>query len=142
MAEILHQLVVRATATRVLAALTTAAGLDSWWTMTSAVTGGGSVFAFGFGPEYDWRAQVVRMGSDGVEWEFTRADGDWTGTRVGFGLKEADGLTTVCFSHRGWAEANEHFRVTSFCWALYLRHLKRYVEAGVVIPYSERLEGS
>lgn len=44
------------------------------------------------------------------------------------------------FWHRGWLEANVHYRTSSFCWAMYLRLLKRWVEAGEVVPYERRLE--
>ena len=29
---------------------------------------------------------------------------------------------------------------STFCWAMYLRLLKRFVEAGEVVPYAERLD--
>ena len=42
------------------------------------------------------------------------------------------------FSHTGWPSANEHFRVSSYCWAMYLRVLRRYLEHGEVVPYEQR----
>jgi hypothetical protein len=33
-----------------------------------------------------------------------------------------------------------HYRTSSFCWAMYLRLLKRYVEHGEVVPYEKRLD--
>ncbi|MCH8956850.1 SRPBCC domain-containing protein, partial [candidate division KSB1 bacterium] len=37
-------------------------------------------------------------------------------------------------------EANEHYRVSCYCWAMYLRLLKRYVEHGETVPYEDRLD--
>ena len=76
MAEILHRFVIHAPVGRVYEALVTPAGLDSWWTATSAELDG--VYEFGFGPEYEWRAAVVGRKLDSmIEWEFTVAMDDW-----------------------------------------------------------------
>ncbi len=142
MPDITHEFPVSAPPPRVFQAMATPAGLDAWWTLTSAgdpVPGG--VYALGFGPGYDWEAVVRSVTPDvALEWELTKADEDWTGTRVGFRLDPAGGLTSVRFHHTGWREANRHYRVSSFCWAMYLRLLKRYVESGDRVPYSKRLE--
>ncbi|HMY76632.1 MAG TPA: SRPBCC domain-containing protein, partial [Blastocatellia bacterium] len=70
----------------------------------------------------------------------TVAMDDWMNARVGFRLEERDGATQVRFHHTGWPEASEHYRISSFCWAMYLRLLKRYVEFGEVVPYDQRLD--
>ncbi len=49
-------------------------------------------------------------------------------------------MTQVRFSHSGWADANDHYHTSCFCWAMYLRILKRYVEHGELVPYEKRLE--
>ncbi len=59
---------------------------------------------------------------------------------MGFALAPMEGGTHVAFSHTGWPAANAHFRTSSFCWAMYLRLFKRYVEAGEVVPYARRLD--
>ncbi len=79
------------------------------------------------------------------ELRITRADPDWDGTSVGFQLTPRDRspegtATTVRFHHRGWREENEHSRVSCYCWAMYLRILKRYLEHGERVPYSEWLD--
>ena len=137
MVEIRHRFPIRAPMDRVYLAVTTPAGLNAWWTLTasgSAVVG--TEYEFGFGPGFGWRAVVVQCDGRTVEWEFTVASDDWVGTRVGFTLEGAE----VDFWHTGWAEATPHFRGTSYCWAMYLRLLKRWVEHGEAIPYEQRLE--
>jgi hypothetical protein len=74
------------------------------------------------------------------ELRLTRSHEDWAGTRVGFALQERNGQTQVRFHHLGWPSANEHYRISCYCWAMYLRLLKRYVEYGEVVPYEKRLE--
>jgi len=53
---------------------------------------------------------------------------------------EAEGeATRVRFSHSGWGSESEHFRVSSYCWAMYLRVMRRFVESGEQVPYEDRL---
>jgi len=142
MSDIRHEFSISAPPAQVFKAMATPAGLDAWWTLTSdGEPVAGRTYSLGFGPGYDWEAVVRSVTPDvELEWEFTKADGDWTGTRVGFKLEPGGGLTRVLFHHDGWREANRHYRVSSFCWAMYLRLLKRYVEAGERVPYANRLD--
>lgn len=142
MADIFHDFPVKASPASVFQAVTTSAGLDAWWTKRS---GGkpiaGTEYQLWFGPEYDWRAEVSNCATNSeFELRMTHAEDDWRGTRVGFRLDEKDGITHVLFHHLGWREANQHFRTSSYCWAMYLRLLKRYVEHGEIVPYEQRLE--
>ena len=141
MVDILHDLPIRAPLERVFAAVSEPKGLDAWWTLQSKGTPRqGEEYVLWFGPEYDWRARVTRCRPPGeFELEVTRADADWTGTRVGFRLEPRDRATWLEFSHVGWKSPNEHYRVSCNCWALYLRHLRRHLETGETVPYEERL---
>lgn len=142
MADILHRFPIRASADLVFAAFSSCEGLDAWWTLRSAgVPELGAVYVLDFGPGYEWRGTVTRCAPGrAFEWTMTGAMADWVGSRVGCVLTEEAGVTTVDFYHAGWAEATEHFRVSSYCWAMYLRLLRRYVEFGEVVPYATRLD--
>lgn len=101
----------------------------------------GASYELDFGPDYLWRAVVTRsMPGEAFELRLTQADSDWTGTLVGFDLSPSASGTQVRFSHRGWPEANEHYRTSCHCWALYLRILRRYLEFGETVPYDQRLD--
>lgn len=65
---------------------------------------------------------------------------DWNGSHVIFELAPHEIGTWVRFQHLGWPDANEHYRVSNFCWAMYLRLLRRYLEHDDVVPYDQRLE--
>jgi len=142
MADIVHHFPIRAPARKVFDAISTAAGLDTWWTKScSGQPEDGAIYELGFGPGYDWRAQVSRFNpSREFELRLSSAQQDWQGTRVGFELEEKDGTTQVRFHHAGWKESNEHYKVSCYCWAMYLRLLKRYLEHGEVVPYENRLD--
>lgn len=142
MADILHRFPIKGSAERIFHAVSTPAGLDRWWTKRSyGRPEAGEEYALWFGPEYDWRAVVTRcVPPREFEMKLTGAQEDWLGTRVGFVLEENEGLTQVSFRHLGWPESNEHYRVSCYCWAMYLRLLKRYVELDEVVPYEDRLD--
>ncbi len=139
MADILHDLEIQATPERVFEAVSTAAGLDQWWTKTCAgEPAEGAVFTLGFG-SVEWRARVTRCEPGAAfELELTDAQEDWLGTRVGFALAADGDATAVRFHHTGWPQANAHYRQSNYCWAMYLGHMARAVEDGVFVPYEER----
>jgi uncharacterized protein YndB with AHSA1/START domain len=142
MADIFLDFPIKASQDRVFQAVSTPDGLDRWWTKQSAgVAAEGAEFELGFGPEYDWRAKVTRCVADSeFELQMTRADADWIGTRVGFRLDSRAGLTQVRFYHTGWPSQNEHWRISCFCWPMYLRVLRRHLEHGEFVLYEDRLD--
>ena len=74
------------------------------------------------------------------ELEITRAGADWVDTRVGFDITGQGTTSQVRFSHTGWPQSNEHYRVSCYCWPMYLRILRRYLEHGETVPYEQRLD--
>lgn len=93
------------------------------------------------GPDYLWHAVVtVARPGEAFELRLTDADQDWNNTIVGFDFSALGAGTLVRFHHRGWPEPNEHYRISCHCWALYLRILRRHLEAGEVVPYDRRLD--
>ena len=142
MPDIYHDFPIAVEPRRVFEAISAPSGLDQWWTKTSGGSAQeGAEYTLGFGPEYDWKARVSLCERDKkFELEMTRADADWTGTRVGFELVATDSGTQLRFRHVGWPTPNEHFRTSTFCWAMYLRVLKRYLEFGERVAYERRLD--
>lgn len=141
-AAIVHDFPIKTTRDAVFQAVSSPAGLDRWWTKRSAgEPSDGASYELSFGPQYDWRGRVVRCTpSSEFELEIVKADRDWLGTRVAFRLENRNGATWVHFSHSGWPSRNEHYRVSCYCWAMYLRILRRYLEHGESVPYESRLD--
>ena len=142
MPDILSDFPIKAPMGDVFRAVSTPGGLDQWWTKrSSGVPVLGAEYDLWFGPEYDWRARVSRSTAPRqFELDITRADPEWVGTRVGFELAEAGGMTQVRFYHTGWPEATGHYRISCYCWPMYLRILRRYLEHGETVPYEQRLD--
>ena len=140
MVDIHHNLIVHASREKVFEAFCTPNGLDSWWTLqSSGIPEIGNIYTFYFGPEYDWRAEIAHVirGRE-LTWKMVTAMDDWMETSVGFTLEEKEEKTHIHFFHLGWAEASEHFGITTFYWGQLLNGLKNYVEKGIVIPHSNR----
>ena len=89
MADILQDFPVHARPHRVFEAISTPDGLNNWWTRTSAGKPiEGTEYELNFTPDYHWRAVVACCVTDSeFELQITKADGDWTGTFVGFRLE-------------------------------------------------------
>ena len=141
MPDILQDFVIQAPLERVSEAVSQPALIDEWWTLrASGRPEPGATYELDFGPEHRWLAVVTTCEPPtSFELRLTRADADWTGTRVGFELAGAGSATLVRFHHRGWPEANAHYRTSCHCWALYLRVLRRHLEHGESVPYDRRL---
>jgi hypothetical protein len=142
MADIVMDFRVNARTDRVFPAVSTGRGLESWWTKQSlGEPTMGAEFQLGFGPKHDWRATVTRCAANSeFELQLVRADEDWMQTRVGFRLEAAGGATNVHFHHTGWPTANEHWRFSVYCWAMYLRLMRRHIEHDELVPYEKRLD--
>lgn len=140
MPDIHHSFVVKAAPSKVFEAMTSVKGLGSWWPLSSKGEPKlNEVYTFYFGPEYDWRGQVIHVIPDKeLTWKMTQCSDDWVGTEVGFILTSENSDTRIRFFHKGWQEVSDHFEISSFCWAMLLSGMKNYVEKGIVIPHAER----
>ena len=141
MADIFHDLPIRASANDVFDMASKPARLDEWWTLTSRGTPElGATYRLFFGEEYDWRARVTACEpGKRFELELTDAMPDWIGTRVSFELEPNGDTTMLRFAHTGWPSATPHYRTSNCCWAMYLRILRRHLEHGERVPYDRRL---
>jgi uncharacterized protein YndB with AHSA1/START domain len=158
MPDIFHQFPVFAPVSEVFKAVSTPEGLDAWWTLSSkGEPVAGNIYELFFGEGYDWRARVSTcVAGKIIAFSIYDSLPDWENSIVRFELTEessssSDGetsaisassaaITQVRFSHTGWREENDHYRISSFCWAMYLRLLKKYCEEGTVVEYAKRLD--
>jgi uncharacterized protein YndB with AHSA1/START domain len=139
--DIVHYFQVNSPIEAVYQAVSTSRGISKWWSKdASGHAETGALLELDFGPDYQWQAQVSLMvPPNEFELTMTRADPDWMDSTVSFELAPCENGTNVKFYHRGWKEANEHYYISCYCWAMYLRLLKRFVEHGELVDYSERL---
>ena len=142
MPDIIQEFSVKAPPDRVFQAFATPGGLEKWWTKeSSGESREGGTFRLYFGPEFEWQGRVTRhIPPHAFEIQITQAHPDWIGTVVGCELTTENDGTRIRFYHNGWPEQNEHWRVSCYCWAMYLRILRRNLEHGETVEYEKRLD--
>ncbi|MEQ1763530.1 MAG: SRPBCC domain-containing protein [Pyrinomonadaceae bacterium] len=140
MPTIYHDLTISAPISKVFEGVTNPALIDVWWTRKcQGIPKIGEEYTLDFSPECIWKAVVSECKTDECfELTMTDAMEDWLGSRLRFSVDARENGTKLRFEHKGWAEVSEHFRISSYCWAVYLNVLKKHLETGVVIPYEER----
>lgn len=116
--------------------------LDEWW--TKKCKGKPALkesYELYFSPEHIWKAEVTKCDPPhAFELTLIEAHEDWLATRVGFKLRpQGDGISME-FYHDQWKEENEHYKISCYCWPVYMRTLKYYLERGVRVPYEQRLD--
>lgn len=123
-------------------AISTAAGLASFWTTDSkAEPKVGSVAVFGFGAaRLEMRVDEVSPGRR-IAWtclsDFPMSPFCWEGTTVSWDVNADDhGETRVLLQHGSWPDTlpQAELASTAFTWALILRALKAYAETGTPQP--------
>lgn len=138
--DIYHDLIIKATAREVFNKITSPEHLVNWWPLRcSGRRESGATYNFYFSPEYNWYGKVVTCNPNAAfHIKMTKADAGWNNTTLAFDLEENGDMIIVKFAHTCFQECNHHFRRTSFCWAILLNNLKKYIEKGIVVPFEER----
>lgn len=131
---------------KVLAAVTTAAGVAGWWNPASGNPGRGEELLITF-PNGFVRLRVEQArppqadGKARVHWLCTACDvvPDWEGTRIEFDLAPGlNGNTQLAFQHNGLTPALPCFDMCERGWDRYLPSLKAYAETGIGFPNQTR----
>lgn len=134
----LHAIAIEAAPAKVYRALTTAPGLQGWWTgdaKAQARVRSVAVFGFGGGATV-FRMRIVKLApGKRVEWRCLGDDKEWKGTRLRFKLKRRKGGgTELRFTHAGWRSTKGWFRLCNTTWGALMFYLKGYVETGKKRP--------
>lgn len=148
MHEIVHELTIAAEPQAVYDAVTTQAGLASWWTTDVTATQAVDTEAtFGFAAH----SVVLTMRVDLLEppelvhWECVAGPDEWVDTKVAFRIEgidtdddgSPDGGTRVRFWHGEWEYDDGLLPSASFEWAMHLDSLRRFLETGTGSPRTD-----
>jgi len=141
MADIYHTFIINSSLAEVFNGISTPKGLNIWWTKKSEGKPiVGTTYKLNFGEQYQWEAIVTKSKLNELfELQMTKADEEWTKTKIGFLLTAKKNFTEVSFYHKGWQNKSENYKFSSYCWAMYLRILKRNIEYRDEVPYEKRL---
>jgi uncharacterized protein YndB with AHSA1/START domain len=133
MADIHHEIKVKAPRESVQTALTRPEALSAWQGGQVARSDQTWRFSFAGGPDFVWAIEAEEPGR--VLWRCLQGPGDAPGTEAVFMLSPTgDGRTLVEFAHRGWPHAGGNFRKCNTHWGVLLHHLRQYAESGVAAP--------
>lgn len=137
MADILHQLPIRASVSQVYHALTDQKGLSHWWSRSvSAEPLVNSILQLTF----DHGNTIVRLKvvklipNRSVVWHCISGYPEWEDTQISFDLEATKEGMLLHLSHRGWRRTTGHFAKSNFEWAKYLVSLRNYLEKGKGFP--------
>lgn len=138
--NIYHNLLIKASPKQVFDAVSQPEHLNNWWSLKSSGKPElNSEYNLNFTDKYNWFCRVSKVKVNAsFHLKMTESDEDWMPTTFGFELEPKDNGTYLRFNHQNWPENNDHFKHSSFCWALLLNGLKNYLEKGIVIPFESR----
>nr|NNC46678.1 SRPBCC domain-containing protein [Winogradskyella sp.] len=138
--HIYHNFEIKSDLSSVYNAIALPEELVKWWPLKcSGLPKEGEVYNFNFTDDYNWYAKVKSCKQDHhIHYKMTASDADWNPTTFGLDLLEKPKSVLVKFWHKDWPNDNDHYKKSSFCWALLLNGLKNYLEKGIVIPFEER----
>jgi len=131
MADLHHQIPIKASPEQVYAALTSAKGLRGWWTADSKTdneVGGSAEFGF------DKRSTVFRMTIEDLQpgklvvWKCRGDHPEWSGTRLTWKMSAENGMTVLRFTQEGWKAVTEMYAICNTSWGELMYRLKDYVE--------------
>ena len=135
MADIYHQVGVKADITDVYNAITTLEGLSSWWTDTTGETDQGGQLNFLFN-EHVVEMVILKLAPDNkVVWQCIAKDGEWKDTIITFDLIKTGKQIFINFSHTNWLEQSDLCSHCSTKWAVFMLSLKAYLETGNGQPF-------
>jgi len=136
MADILHEVGIKASPSEVYKALATREGAANWWandTRGESKVGGVLTFRFTMqGVEkgvIDMKVLELTP-NQRVLWEVVGGPEEWIGTKVSYDLRQEDAWCLVSFKHEGWAEPVPFMHHCTTKWGSYLMSLKALVETG------------
>jgi hypothetical protein len=139
MAEILLRVPVDAEAKAAYDTVATSEGISGWWNNhTEGPDGVGSTMKITF-PDapatFDFEV-TEEVPGERVAWRCLAGPPEWVGTTLSFDVQtDADGNTSVLFSHDGWGSTEDSFPFIAYSWAQMLPRLKKLAETRERDPF-------
>ena len=140
MADIKHQVGMKAPAEKVYKAITEEAGLKGWFSehSTAEAKVDGKVNVSFFNNAMVFGFKVVELKEDNqVVWMVEGGPPDWTDTKITWSLMEKDGQTMLEFVHSGFDSTEGGFGMFNYNWGWYITSMKFYLEKGEGMPHTD-----
>jgi uncharacterized protein YndB with AHSA1/START domain len=141
MADILHEVGVKASPLKIYRHLTDPKLISKWWTKTTGSAEKGGELQFWFGKDFCFRMTVIDLKKGKkVIWRNHKGSGEWSNTKIQFKLKREGSQTLIHFSHTGWKKQSETFRHCNTKWAVFMVSLKELMDKGRGKPYPRDIQ--
>jgi len=138
MAEIVHEVNIKAPREKVFEAISTSEGVKSWWTDDALVEpklGGKAEFGFHGRQTVFTMETTIFDRNEELTWKCLNGPGEWIGTSVTWLLTPKDGETQVRLEHINWRKTDGDFPSVKETWGKLVKILKDHVEGRNPGPY-------
>jgi uncharacterized protein YndB with AHSA1/START domain len=135
MADIYHQIGVKADNDKVYSAISTLEGLSGWWTDATGNTQKGGKLYFHFNDASIEMIITELVPAKKVVWQCSEKEGEWKDTIITFELEKTGDQVFINFSHKNWVQQTSLCSHCSTKWAVFLLSLKDYLEKGQGQPF-------
>ena len=144
MKKIIHFLRIHASPESVFHAITTEAGLSSWWSTAVSIDQADSVISFRFAGDFNPVMKVTKLEANRlVEWSCIAGHDNWQDNTFSFELGEISGETNLMFVQVYAQElSDEVYGTYNFNWGYYLQSLKLLCETGKGTPFKAAPEAA
>ena len=144
MKKIIHFLRIHAAPESVFNAITTEAGLSSWWSTAVSIDQTDSVIHFRFAGDFNPDMKVTKIEANRlVEWSCTAGHDNWQENTFSFELREISSETNLMFVQVYAQElSDEVYGTYNFNWGYYLQSLKLLCETGKGTPFKATREAA
>ena len=141
MKTIIHVTPIKKARSDVFRALTTQAGLSSWWsTEVTAEPRVGSIVHFRFLGDFNPDMEIVALEKPSlVKWRCVSGHDNWRDNEFEFRLEESGGATRLMFVQSYSRELDDvQYGIYNFNWGFYLDSLRLYSEEGKGKPFDPK----
>ena len=137
MADLKHQIDIKASPQQVYAALATTTGLASWWTADARAEqkiGGKAKFGFNRrGAVYRMRIVALDPARQ-VVWSCLGEHPEWRNTSLTWTITPDGAGSVLRFTHGGWKAESDFFAMCNSTWGELMYRLKGYLEGAAPGP--------
>ncbi|MGH1347790.1 MAG: SRPBCC family protein [Nannocystales bacterium] len=120
-------------------AVSTQAGLASWWTTMVETSGElGSLAAFRFGDGEHGADMRIDTLTEGMLVRWHCVDGPWKGLDFTFDIQPHERGSVLRFENSGWPETGDFYMHCNAKWGFFLAvSLKQLLETGAGVPHPD-----
>ena len=137
MADVLHQVGIKASPADIYMVLTEEKGLQSWWSQHSSVDGDNLSVSF-YNNMVTFKLRVTESEpNQKVVWAVEGGPPDWANTTITWTISEQDGQTFLHLAHRGFASTEGNFANVIYNWGWYVTSIKFLLEKEEGMPHTD-----